>query len=511
MITPEKRSQFREFIALGLSLEEAARACEITAEEATKIWNTATVKDGRNGDVSTELDQIVEYFNERFFIIGNMGGKCRVCWHEDDPGMPGRRVLGAQIFGDFRNRFDHIKVTVGHDKNHEPIQKGQGEAYLGHYARRQFDTITFAPGQKLGRKVYNLWQEGFAYQPTEGDCSLYLEHIRENICSGNQELYEWVVNWLAYAVQRPGEQGHTAIALRGEKGTGKNFFADKFGKLWGNHYFAVSEPEHVIGRFNSHLRECCVLFANEAFFAGDPRHEQILKTLITDELLPIEQKFQDLVTCRNYLHLIISSNADWFLPTSMDERRFCVLDVSDAHRGDKPYFKAIEDQLDAGGYEALLWTLLHRDLKNFSPRTAPRTSGLDYQIARSLKGAEAAWFQCLHLGTVPGQPDEDGRMWLRGIDLIEWAKKHDPRLSGIKAEDLGYLFTDDGRHRVKKPMDFKKARPVVQLLDGTTDKVRVNAWNIPSLAECRKLWNKLRFEVRWDNPKDIWDSTEEKF
>ena len=56
---------------------------------------------------------------------------------------------------------------------------GQATAWIDHYARRQFDTITFAPGQDLGKNVYNLWK-GFAVQPREGDCSLYLAHVRDN-------------------------------------------------------------------------------------------------------------------------------------------------------------------------------------------------------------------------------------------------------------------------------------------------------------------------------------------
>lgn len=486
--------RFRELITRGLTLEEAARACQITVDDAKRIWNSATIKNGRVGEMSTELDQIVEYYNERFFVIGDMGGKCRVCSHEDDPAMPGRRVLVAQTFGDFRNRFDNIDVQVGTNAKGEPIMKPQGSAWLDHYARRQFDKITFSPGQKLGPKVYNLWK-GFAFEPKEGDCSLYLAHIRDVICSGDDFLYGWVLNWMAYAIQHPNEPGHTAIVLQGEKGTGKNTFADKFGKLWGNHYFAINNPVHLAGRFNSHLRECSVLFGNEAFYAGNHEHENVLKGLITDELLPIEAKFQDLITVRNVLHIILASNSDWIVRTTLDERRFCVLNVSDAHREDKMYFEKINKQMDSGGYEALLHLLLHHELKRFDPRSAPKTAAMADQTARSLHGAEAAWYECLCLGELPAYSDGKNHLYLRSSDLNAWWQARDRKNRSLTDKEVGTLLGEKG-------MAFEHRRPYLKFGDGN-DQAKHWAWFIPSLAECRKRWMAARdaYTERW-NLKD---------
>ena len=42
---------------------------------------------------------------------------------------------------------------------------------------------------------------GFAYEPKKGDCSLYLNHVRDNICRGNEDHYKLVVAWMADAVR----------------------------------------------------------------------------------------------------------------------------------------------------------------------------------------------------------------------------------------------------------------------------------------------------------------------
>ena len=46
---------------------------------------------------------------------------------------------------------------------------------------------------------------------------LYLDHVRENVCAGDEERYEWMMAWMAQAVQHPAERPGTAVVLRGEQ------------------------------------------------------------------------------------------------------------------------------------------------------------------------------------------------------------------------------------------------------------------------------------------------------
>jgi hypothetical protein len=93
-----------------------------------------------------------------------------------------------------------------------------------------------------------------------------------------------------------------------------------FGSLWGRHFVTVSDAKHLVGAFNAHLRDCVVLFGDEAFFAGDKKHESVLKTLITEESVVIEAKGVDAEVYPNYVHLILASNADWVVPAGHAER-----------------------------------------------------------------------------------------------------------------------------------------------------------------------------------------------
>ena len=70
------------------------------------------------------------------------------------------------------------------------------------------------------------------------------------------------------------------------------------------------------------------MFADEAFFSGDKQGEQVLKAVITEPKIVIERKGIDAELQDNYLKVFMSTNSDWAVPATKDERRYCVCDVS---------------------------------------------------------------------------------------------------------------------------------------------------------------------------------------
>ena len=166
----------------------------------------------------------------------------------------------------------------------------------------------------------------------------------------------------------------------------------------GHHGMQIFSPAQLVGRFNEHLRDCVVLFADEAFYAGNRQHEGVLKGLITEPFLTIEGKGQRIVTARNLLHVIMASNSEWVIPASADERRFFVLDVPDSRQGNLAYFKAIEWQMRNGGLAAMLHDLLARDISGFEVRDVPQTEALKVQKTLSLNSVKQWWLDVLSRG-----------------------------------------------------------------------------------------------------------------
>ena len=234
----------------------------------------------------------------------------------------------------------------------------------------------------------------FAAAPP-GDCSLFTDHVWENAAEGNEHLYDWVISFFAQMVQRPWERPDVSLVLRGKQGCGKTMVGDIIGSLISPHYILADQSRYITGQFNSHMASCLLLQADEGFWAGDKDAEGRLKGLVTSKYQMIERKGVDPIKLRNHVRLFITSNYDWVVPAGLEERWFCVLDVTDARCQDHEYFGAIYEQMANGGREALLHYLLSWDLERVNLRHIPATEALFEQKFRALKPEEAWWFQRL--------------------------------------------------------------------------------------------------------------------
>ena len=99
-----------------------------------------------------------------------------------------------------------------------------------------------------------------------------------------------------------------------------------------------------------------------------------------------------------------------------DERRFFVLNVSDKRRKDLPYFGAITDQLNQGGYEAMLHDLLELDLQRFNIRRVPETEALREQKIRSMDPMDEWWRDSLDSGYINVHQDYHPTDWGQPIE-----------------------------------------------------------------------------------------------
>jgi len=444
------------------------------------------------------IDPWLVKLNEQHAVIGNTGGKCRVVEETMDHGL-NRTTLTRQSFEDFRNRYMNKTIPCGEDAQGNPKMMAVGKWWLLHPKRRQFETIVFAPGKEI-KGAYNLWK-GFACTSQPGDCGLFLDHIHDNVCAGNEEIYKYLMGWMARCVQKPDNPGYSAIVLKGGRGIGKSFFAKEFGKLFGRHFLQVSNSSHLVGNFNAHLRDTLVVFADEAFYANDKKHESVLKMLISEETIPIEAKGVDLETAPNYIHLIMASNDDHVIPAGLDERRFLVLEVLTTNKKDTKYFKAMTDQLEGGGREALLNYLMVYDLSDFDVRTVPDTDALQEQKLLSLSPEQEWWYRKLQEGRLI----QHHTTWQDAVlkdalvdDYVENARRFNISRRGT-ATSLGKFLK-----RVVPTITTKQLVAEFEVMsgDGFTrmEKRRAYHYLIPTLEQCRARWEELSGKENWDAP-----------
>jgi hypothetical protein len=308
--------------------------------------------------------------NNKYCVVRD-GGKTRVLSFEDHSQQIGRRqhircVATFTSFEDFKNYYCNQWVQVD-EKTSMPL----GKWWLSNPERRQYEGIVFdpsGPGVVGGR--LNLWR-GWGVEPKSGDWSLMRQHIHQVLANGNQEHFEYIMNWLAWTVQNPARRAEVAIVFRGARGSGKGTLGNTLCHIFGQHAVHISSSDHLAGRFNAHLRDACFLFADEAYWPGDKSAEGSLKRLITEPELFIEPKGREAVTTPNMLHVLMASNENWIVPAGEKERRFAVFDVPDHKAQDDKWFGPLYAQLEDGGYEAMLFDLLRHNLGDWRASTSP--------------------------------------------------------------------------------------------------------------------------------------------
>jgi hypothetical protein len=375
---------------------KAAFRHAIDAAEPFSATQSATAP-GAPSAPASGLSQVIAEFNRRYAVV-NESGKAVVYERARDP-ILGRSVIVRIQFSDLQKLYQHQMVSASTAKG-GTITRSAAEWWLSHKDRRTYlDGVVFDPTGRVPATCWNLWA-GFAVEPKSGDWSLLREHVRNVICCGIDEHFQYVLRWAARMFQQPAEPGEVVLVIRGLKGAGKGIFASALTRAWGAHGIHIRDAKHLVGNFNAHLRDCVCLFADEAFFAGDRQHEGVLKGLVTERTLPIEGKGQNLVTAPNMLHVIMSSNSEWVVPASHDERRYAVFDAADNRIGDRKYFADIAQQIENGGLAAMIYDLLHLDLAGFEVRDIPASKALDEQKKHSIDSLDRWWLAVLERGFV---------------------------------------------------------------------------------------------------------------
>lgn len=429
--------------------------------------------------------------NARYACIGDLGGKCLVLGWVPSKVDDSINVPSFQSFKSFAERFANRYIRVrkqkGEEEVEEPVQIGT--YWLKWRRRRSFEGIDLVPNapETLPGNMLNLWQ-GFAVKPAPGRWERMQAHIAEILAESNADCLDYITRWSAWAVQHPGERAEVALVFRGDKGAGKGTFAHALRRMFGQHGLHISNAKHLVGSFNAHLRNCLLLYADEAFWAGDKQGESVLKALITEPVQMIEQKGVDAQQWKNRVHLIMTANAEWVVPASHDERRYAVFNVSNRRLKDEKYFAALYKELREGGLAAMLHDLMQVDLKDWHPRRIPNTEALRQQKARSMSLQESWWESLLQEGCIPAAPKDTPDIAMAHY-LMNHARDFAPRLKDLSSAALGRFLAEHGCIKLHRATG--------------------NAWRFPELPQARAAWERRYNGWRWEMQTERWSTKQQ--
>lgn len=444
----------------------------------------------------TAAEQAVKELGRKFVPTLN-AGKFEVWMRDYDPNFNREywQPLSKQAFKDYFED-NTVEVPTG---NGGSKRMNKADLFLkapsGQNGKRKYSGVVFDPRppemqDKRIKDKLNLW-EGWAVKPAPGNWSLFRELIEDVLCAGDAVLSKFVFDWVARMFQQPWEVAESSIVMRGLNGIGKGVFAKVLLHLAGAHGLTVSSHHQVTGRFNSHLRNCVYLFSDEADWNADRGSAGRLKALITEDTASYEQKGRDVVSGRNVVHVVMATNSDWAIPADITERRFLVLDVLPAKRGNRKFFAALMKQMQDGGYAGFLHDMLKRDISEFEPSNPPSTQALAEQKMMSLKPVDQFWLSLLREGNqglvdlhVLTNHETD---WESGYIILNMRQRQElvkmfgefvetKRLKGSGTNPTHKALVTSGRLAIG--------------LDKGKDKRGDVEWHIPSLAEARECFER---------------------
>ena len=280
---------------------------------------------------------VLEQMN-RDFAAGFIGSKFRIAKFDLHPRYPLQRHVEFLSKEDFINGVRNPLVQVPKfDKAGKPDgtkMEPRGAYWFGLPGRSEFDAVTFKPGappiievERAGRvhRTINTYS-GFSVVPdhvdSEAKCAKYLAHVHDNIAGGDEALYNYILDWMASGVQHPDNPGRSALSLRGVPGCGKGVFALGYGRLFGQHFLHATHRDHVVGKFNAHQAETCLIFVDEALYAEIAADAQILKTMTSETTKLLERKGIDAIQIDNFARQIFATNAEHPIQIEHNDRRY---------------------------------------------------------------------------------------------------------------------------------------------------------------------------------------------
>jgi len=218
------------------------------------------------------------------------------------------------------------------------------------------------------------------------------------------------------------------------------------------------------------LKNKLVVFADEAFFADDPRQSRLLKTIITEETIVFNEKFEPAYEAPNRMNLIMATNDIHAVSIDTGDRRYAVVEIENTRAGDHFYFNILFAMIDIPGAMAGFFHFLRNyDLSGFTPANIPATNARANQMLMSLTPVKMWWYEALlpANGACPGSHPSDAD-WTKPVMQIKthayshfqsWAKqaniKHVPNAQkfGIElaqiSERIGGPTTTQGQNSTK--------------------------------------------------------------
>ena len=306
------------------------------------------------------------YFEQFHFKM--MSPPCFV--YIDDEQKP--QLMKVQVFKSIYENLLFTKIVK--DKKGNDVEKTISfiNTWVKDPKMRTYSRMEFAPPPiKVSAKVYNTWKgfpiESVALDETADTSTIY-KHI-DFVTNHNLQAYNYVLNWFAHMVQKPGEKPMTALLIGGEERSGKSVIGEHLmRKIIGlDKQIITSDIGKLCGRFSTSEGKILTCL-NEGDGRDTHSLDSVIKDYITREYSLIEPKGMMPYTVRLIDRVIVTTNNQNPLPIKKGDSRWVVLATDNSMCSNREYFDPLyrdlkDDRVIRKFYEELRM----RDISKWRP------------------------------------------------------------------------------------------------------------------------------------------------
>ena len=355
------------------------------------------------------------------------------------------------------------------------IHKWLADEDMRHYLQKEFVMYNGTYKQDENAINFNMFT-GYstAIEGPEPSKDLMRKHLKNhldvlrNLCEGTEPQLDFVLHYLAHCVQKPHVKLGLSLIATGSQGVGKDaVFVDSMASIFGYDFVnSDSNIDNFVGTHATGLLKQIIVVFNESEASASYGLEGIIKTLVTDKWLNVNEKYIKPYKCLNTARIIFLSNKS--NPLRFDavskERRFYVVKATDKYAGRSKWWRKYFEHINDDPMFAICWYnyLNNIDLSNYNfEKIRKKTLTKSYfEMAQQQLPPAVEWlgdFVIKYNSTEEyhnTQKLEEGLVWK---DYQKWQVKNRPDSS----KDSGYVGTKKSfKLKIKElnsPFMFKRS------------------------------------------------------
>lgn len=313
----------------------------------------------------------------------------------------------ALVYGQGGTVFDHqehILLAMG-DMRDACLAREIHRAWAEHPEKKivRVEEVGFDPAGTDPNIQCNLWS-GWPTTPKAGKCEALIDLLRYMCAEDSkpEQLFQWVLRWLAYPIQHPGAKMKSTLVIHGPQGTGKNMFFECVMAIYGR-YGRVIDQSAIEDKFNDWASKKLFLIADEVVARSDLYHiKNKLKAFITGDWIRINPKNMSAYDEGNHVNMVFLSNEAMPVVLEEDDRRHAVIWTPE--KLSPEFYADVTAEINAGGVAALHDYLLKVDLTGFGNATLPPMTDAKRELIDLGLDSPSRFVMAFEKGDISGFP-----------------------------------------------------------------------------------------------------------